>query len=163
MSNNYTQFSESLEIDNRDHQAWLEAALTAITEVDEASDIVAGGLLTEEDAEALREILQQETGGERAELSYEPTTAAGGIIFFSEEGGDLSAIAELVRLFLQRFKLDTVWSCQFAETCSKPLAGAFGGGAFVVSRLGVEWMYTNDWVAEAEERMTAYLNTHGDK
>ena len=57
---------------------------------------------------------------------------------FCEEHGAPWRVAELVQRFLARFRPETYWIIRFAETCSKPRVGAFGGGALFVTAEGIE-------------------------
>jgi len=54
-------------------------------------------------------------------------------IVYTEESGDPDIAAELCKNFLARFRLDsTVWF-EYANFCSAPRVGQFGGGGYVVT------------------------------
>ena len=58
---------------------------------------------------------------------------------YSVEFGDTERVAYVIQKFLQRFRPGECWSMTWAETCSKPRVGEFGGGGVFVTAESIEW------------------------
>ena len=69
------------------------------------------------------------------------------------EYSSVNALSELLRRFLIKFDRDDVISLEWANTCSKPRIDAFGGGAVVISRLGIDFINTTAWSHEISQRV----------
>lgn len=70
---------------------------------------------------------------------------------YAEEFGNTDHAAEFLQNFLLKFHPDRCFHITFAETCSKPRVGEFGGGAIFVTSDGIEWFNTHDWVKQVQE------------
>ncbi|NLX98374.1 MAG: hypothetical protein GXY83_19625 [Rhodopirellula sp.] len=66
---------------------------------------------------------------------------------YSQDWGSLDGVAHLVQKFLKKFRPKECWSLTWAETCSKPRIGNFGGGWMFVTAEKVEW---GDTFSQAE-------------
>ena len=51
----------------------------------------------------------------------------------ADESGNVDHVGEFVRAFLARFRPNECWTLTWAETCSKPRVGEFGGGALFIT------------------------------
>ena len=80
----------------------------------------------------------------------------------SEDSGDVDYTADLVQALLKRFNLDLVVSFEWANTCSKPRLGAFGGGAVVISRRNADWFNNGTFVETAVKAETERLRLKPD-
>jgi hypothetical protein len=63
-----------------------------------------------------------------------------------DEYGNVSHVGEFVRAFLARFRPNQCWTLTWAETCSKPRIGEFGGGGLFVTAKSVTVCNATDWV-----------------
>jgi hypothetical protein len=71
---------------------------------------------------------------------------------WDEEGANLDHVAWLVQAFIKKFRPDFVFKLTWAEYCSKPRVGEFGGGWLVVSKDKI--VYGSTW-GEADETTEA--------
>jgi hypothetical protein len=60
--------------------------------------------------------------------------------------GEPSKGAEFVQLFLATFRPTEAVGFEWAHTCSRPVLGAFGGGAALVTAENVEYLNTATWL-----------------
>lgn len=67
---------------------------------------------------------------------------------YSEDSGTPEDAATLVQEFLGRFRPDDTLGFEWANTCSRPLVEAFGGGAVFVTAEEQRWMGSGHWLAE---------------
>jgi hypothetical protein len=65
-----------------------------------------------------------------------------------DDYGNVSHVGEFVRVFLARFSPDQCWSLTWAETCSRPRIGEFGGGGLFVTAKEVTVVNATDWVTQ---------------
>ncbi len=69
------------------------------------------------------------------------------LYLFSDENVDLELLADgLSRYQVKYLDISEYIKVQWAETCSKPRVGEFGGGAFICHNGLVNWMTTSEWV-----------------
>jgi len=135
MANNYTLFSEVITGFTAEEKAWV-MALTDDPESD-PPDLVAAGIAT-------KEIDSDDWPG----FEWELTEPAGELWIHSEECGNVVHAAQFVRAFLARFRPKASWQMTWAEICSKPRTGEFGGGAVFVTALSVRLFTAHDWTAQ---------------
>lgn len=105
MANYYTSFSTLIPYRTRREQLWLLAQL-------EAQDTSA-----DED-------------GPYCSYTHHPKEQA--VWVYTEESGNVEGLADLVARFQLRFAIPTPWILEWANTCSRPVLDAFGGGAIAV-------------------------------
>jgi len=75
---------------------------------------------------------------------------------FAEEYGNIDAIAEIAQVVLAFVEdTDTVFKLTWADTCSKPRAGEFGGGWLIAYAGGCEFGNTHKAADEAAARVKA--------
>ena len=66
--------------------------------------------------------------------------------------GDVEQVIGFVLRLAQEFDLKGLWGFDYANTCSRPRVGAFGGGAHVIdlgARNSIGWTSTQEWLAAA--------------
>lgn len=101
---------------------------------------------TENQQAVLRE-MAREHGGPGAmflrESDYE-------IWVHSDEHVNAEVISEVLQLWLRMINSDKCVSFECSNTCSKPMIGAFGGFACVVTRHHQFWMNTSSFVSEVQ-------------
>lgn len=125
MANNYTQFSEMIPCETKEQQEWLMQRLGETVETEER--------LQCPDCEF-------KADGEN-------------VWVYSEDSADISALADVVATFQLRFEVDEPWTLTWAETCSKPRVGQFGGGGLVVYRGKISWLNAWSWCEAEKGRM----------
>jgi hypothetical protein len=64
----------------------------------------------------------------------------------SHGAANLEHVAAFVRAFLGRFRPAQCWKMSWAETCSKPRVGDFGGGAVFVTSAGFTFLNSGEWL-----------------
>jgi hypothetical protein len=77
---------------------------------------------------------------------------AEGVILYAEESGDIEYTTSLLQAFLKEFGIPTIVSFEWAETCSQPRPGQFGGGAVVVSKDAIDSISTGEVRVELEKK-----------
>jgi hypothetical protein len=66
----------------------------------------------------------------------------------SDGCGNVNHVVHLIQKCLKRFRPDQCWSLTYANTCSKPRRGEFGGGAVFVTAHEIRWNDGYDFVEE---------------
>lgn len=83
-------------------------------------------------------------------LSIQPEHGGSQLWLRDDVSGDPERLIQFVKLCAAEFSLKGRWGFQYANTCSRPRLGAFGGGAHVLD-LGtgetVGWIDTDGWLA----------------
>lgn len=69
-----------------------------------------------------------------------------GIWISHETSIDTEIASYFVYLILKHFNLDICVAIEASHTCSKPRLDAFGGHAAFVTKNGVKWMSTRQWI-----------------
>jgi len=131
MASNFTLFSAKITGLTKDEHAWLRDVL----EEDDHDSLQKRGITS------FCEVIP----------GFEWRLRRSQLDLWSEEYGNLDNVAVVVQVFLRKFRPDAVWAMQWAHTCSKPRAGESGGGAMVVTKFGVRWFDTNDWMLDVVE------------
>lgn len=130
MANCYTQFSEVIPCENEEQVEWLMGSLATAVK-DEGCE--------SEDSD--------DDGYPPCEFERDGS----GVWVHSEDGGDLEALVNVICSFQEKFSIGDPWSLAWAETCSRPRVGEFGGGAIVVYKGEAEWINTWDWCEEKKK------------
>lgn len=125
MADNYTQFSEMIPCKTKEQQDWL--------------------------LKELADGVKDDDGGEHPVCEFSADKED--IWVHAEDSGDLDALADVVSFFQLRFEIDEPWTLTWAETCSKPRVGNFGGGGVVVYRGKVSWLNAWSWCEAEKGRM----------
>ena len=71
---------------------------------------------------------------------------------YGEDYGNVSHAAEFVRAFLAKFRPTACWQLTWAETCSKPRIGEFGGGGVFVTALKATFCIPHEWLARQKKK-----------
>ncbi len=133
-----TQFSVSVaEQLTQAEVAWIEEKLAQRAAYDENSL---------EDA-ALNDYWLQ-LGG--TAIAIEPE----GLLISSEADGSADAAADFIQEFLAAQRPTAVVVLEWANTASRMVPGAFGGGVMVISATEIVWPPIQQWVTEAVARLT---------
>lgn len=82
----------------------------------------------------LKEAADELANGEEGYCGVQYTVRPDGVWFHEDESITLEHLEHLVYSVLDGLKIDTPFIFTWADTCSKPIADAFGGGACVVKR-----------------------------
>jgi hypothetical protein len=67
-----------------------------------------------------------------------------------DEGTRLLAVVHLVQKFLAQFRPQECWALTYAQVCSRPRVGEFGGGGTVVTASEDFWLDAHSWVADQQ-------------
>ena len=95
-------------------------------------------------------------------LGFEWELSDGTLAIWSMEGSSLHSATGLVREFLERFRPDSYWAIEYANTCTGPKLDAFGGGAAFVTASEVEFHYAGDWLLRKIETFGDGLAKHAE-
>jgi len=86
------------------------------------------------------------------ELTLQVGDAAHILWIHDDISGDVEQVIGFVLNLAQEFDLKGLWGFDYANSCSRPRVGAFGGGAHVIdlgARTTIGWTNTNEWLATA--------------
>ena len=75
------------------------------------------------------------------------------LVVYTDDHCCVGAVADVIQATLARFAVGLPVVIEYAQTCSKPRQGEFGGGAVVVTADAQHWMSTTAWA----ERKAAEL------
>lgn len=149
MANNYCQWSEYLPLNSKEEANWLKSVLSL--DIDDYPET--NGL---DESQARQKILGEKFGIYLSEdnadyfpsFSQEFNDDDSGVYLYAEEYGNVEAAATIIQTFLNKFRPDDYFKIEWADTCSKPRAGEFGGGAVFVTATKIEWLTTGSWVSK---------------
>jgi len=136
MADNYILFSEVLTDLTRREQVWLTRRLTAQGK-DLAKALAAAGIQFDP--------AEEDWPGFDWEMLGTPPRD---LWMFSRECGNVDHVTQLIRAFLHRFRPSACWTMTWAEACSTPRVGEFGGGSALVTRQKVELHNAHHWAAK---------------
>lgn len=71
-----------------------------------------------------------------------------------DETFDVDNAAQLIRQTLEHFDLDDIVGFEWSHICSKPRLDAYGGGAIIITKDGVEFMNTGTWLYKRMAELT---------
>jgi len=66
---------------------------------------------------------------------------------YSQDCGSPQQVALFVQALLRCFRPRDVWTLTWAETCSRPRTGEFGGGGVIVTADAVRFYSAHEWVS----------------
>lgn len=92
-------------------------------------------------------------GCEEFQFSFDVEETNEGLCLYSFESFNTEQAATFTHLLLKHFDLNHIVAIEAAHSCSRPRSDGFGGHAAVVSKLGVKWMSTYDWVKKQKKRL----------
>lgn len=137
MSDNYTQFSEMLDVGSEERKRWLDQWLTKYRWPDYQGKLSLQQWCEErctdvDDAEYFPDFTYEwsATGGPDSQKLW----------IYAEESGNVEHVAAMVMAFFKKFKIDDEFTLTWAETCSKPALSAFSGGGFMILNRKITWV-----------------------
>jgi hypothetical protein len=156
MADNFLLFSETLNKLPAEETAWLEEQLQTIVAFGDRE-------LPEDDPAIASSPSEPDFTGPRflrdnPDFDCRYDVLGFEFAFFAEEDasrylwlhadtyGNPEHVAWLIHKFLKRFRPDQCWSLTYANTCSKPRVGEFGGGAVFVTATEIKQQTTDDWI-----------------
>jgi hypothetical protein len=164
MSNNYTLFSTAITDLTKEETAWVQDVFVAINTIDEGGDVLPGGdydITKEAEAKAFDERYGE--GMSKLMLSISIDTDCFGFDASIDEDGDLWSVAEetgdpecaatLIQAFFAKFRPKDTHTLEWANTCSRPQVGEFGGGACLIT---ADWIHFPDWRADFDNMVDKY-------
>lgn len=129
MANYYSQFSTHIPYRTRKEELWLLAQL-------EAQDT------------------SGDDDGPYCNYAHHPKAQA--VWVYTEESGNVDALANLVARFQTRFAIPTPWTLEWANTSSRPVLDSFSGGAIVVYNGKIHYISPRDlaerWIKQQIKR-----------
>lgn len=151
MANNYCQWSEYISLSSKEESDWLKEVLYFnLNEYDDPS------LDWLEQGQVKQKVLREKFGIEIAEgdtdyfpgFSKEFESDNSGVLIYSEEYGNVNSAASILVAFLKKFRPNDYLKIEWAEACSRPRTGEFGGGAVLITANTTDWMSTTSWLEE---------------
>ena len=72
-------------------------------------------------------------------------------LWISDDGGcvSLEVIADIISATMKQYDDLPLVAIEWANTCSRPRVGEFGGGAVLIHNREQFWMNTGDWLSQA--------------
>jgi hypothetical protein len=155
LANNYTRFNFVLQA-TAEQSRWLVQTHGACKALSSYAITRNAGALAAYDNAILQRamVILAEASPFVGELGIE-VVAEGvieGVILYAEESGDIEYTTSLLQAFLKEFGIPTIVSFEWAETCSQPRPGQFGGGAVVVSKDAIDSISTGEVRVELEKK-----------
>lgn len=153
MANNYSQWSEYFPLNSKEESDWLKSVLRI--DISEYTGEEYDNLY---EAQIMKKVLSEKFGIEISEDSadcfpnFSEDFYDSGVCVYAEEYGDIDNAVAIFQTFLKKFRPDDYFKIEWAETCSKPRSGEFGGGAVFVTADNVEWITTGTWVSERAKK-----------
>ncbi len=156
----YSQFSEVINNINLEEKKWLEEELASWDQRSIAKD-------EKEQAQRVKQF-GEERGIEGDQVDTWPNfeweirpdsenPANSGLWIYSDSYFSVDCISAAIQRFLQRFRPNYIFKMNWAETCSKPRIGAFGGGWMVVTahdiKTGNTWHACDAAANKLEKKM----------
>ena len=177
MANNCLEFSEVLSRLSTEEEAWLKDQLEIVcvygdkedAEGTAPYDVAASEDLDWSGCRAFRDMDDFETEFvDDAEFKYtfsrddEDDEWGRHLWIRSAEYGNVAQVAHLVQKFLKKFRPGVAWALTWATTCSKPRAGAFGGGAVFVTASDIKWNDAHEFIEQQAEAFAASIRKEGE-
>ena len=152
MANNHTLFSAMLAITAK-QKAWIGKNLINRKAWEAIPDDVAEDKSAVKKATVLYAYYENDEGFPNFDWAFEED----GFWVSSEESGSVVDVVAVVEELLKATKSNKVFGIEWADTCSSPRVGEFGGGACVVTRLGAKWLSPSTWVEKTAEAARSEL------
>ena len=140
MANNYTQFSETIDNLTPEELEWWNKELATNSEQ------------YEED--------YHDWSDDRDRGTVDDAVIENNSIWFrAEESGDIDAVVNSVQRFLKAHRPDDYFILTWADSCSRPRVGEFGGGAVFVTADDRLWNPVYQWVSKIQNQTSEHLST----
>jgi hypothetical protein len=142
MANNYTQFSECITSLTEKEIEWWEKELQC---PDEMEDV--------ERKKRMEELKDLDVSNPDCwpDFAWKIDKDNSYLSIYTDEWGSVENVAITVQRFLYRFRPNGHFSLSWADWCSKPRFGEFGGGAIFVTHNDVQWKTTSYWITKKEQ------------
>ncbi len=137
MANNYTQFSFVVPLEGSQQADWWQSV----------KDLTYNDDYTPEKWAALG-FYDEGRMPEYAFCSIDVEDDGSSVWLWTDESGDCDTTAEVVRLFLEHFSLDSLVAFEVAFSCSKPRVDEFGGCAYAITKDSVKGFGTSQWILD---------------
>lgn len=159
MANNYLQFSEVLPDLAPDQLEWLRIEFSGppfpdLTDIGEQEAFARQWFVERGFTDPGSHGSFYDMAGCWPGFEYQLRDGAdiGELWVYAGEFAELDQLADIIQRFLRRFQPDGCFGLTWAETCSKPRVGEFGGGAVFVTAKSVKWMSTGEFIVEQRRR-----------
>jgi hypothetical protein len=143
MANNYLQFSEQIESITPQQKKWITDYLR--NPEDDPNYAQADGKI-DWDAWAIdhRGVDADDWPG----FDYSFDDKDNTLWLHGDEYGNIDHLQIFIQAYFKKFRPKGLFKLTYAETCSKPRLGEFGGGALVVTADQAIWWGAHAWVSE---------------
>jgi len=150
MANNYTTWSEYIPFKSKEEASWMKDVLRL--NISEYENLQNEDL---DNAEMIQHILSSFGINIHVDdAEYFPgfethfSDNDAGVSIYAVECGNVEVAANVLQEFLNKFRPNEYLSIEFANTCSKPRAGEFGGGAVFITANAIKYFHTGSWICE---------------
>ena len=139
MANNYTQWSEKLMFsefeDTREKQKqWVRDVLTHRDDWEPPEGVEGRDLIDQLWLDRMKALgVDTKIIADEFWPDFDWKIESDHLWLYSEESGNLDNVIAFAQAFLRKFYPKGYFSLQWAEFCSAPRVGEFGGGGFVVT------------------------------
>ncbi len=145
MANNYSQFSEIIAELNLEEQAWAREELQELDEREDRPKDEEGqaeydkkfaedrGLELDDNLDRWPDFMWKVDSARPRRTGEQPGDEIRDLWLYAEIHFNSDDVVTFVQRFLQRFRPDAIFKMTWADTCSTPRIGEFGGGWIVVS------------------------------
>lgn len=124
-----------------------QSELDFVKSLGDRADSVTSDDLAEDEPYPMFESLVAEHGG----WGWVSEHKADRAVFYTEESANVDAMVAGLQEFLAKFRGPREFiSFTWADTCSRPITGAFSGGGIVVTAHAAEPVYVDDKIREIE-------------
>lgn len=152
MADNYLQFSEGIDGLTPAECEWIETVLRMDTDDEELLTKLKDELALEGDVDLCC--------WPGFEWKIEPDKDGNHTVWlYGDDYGNLDHVSWFISAFIHKFRPDMIFTLTWAETCSKPLLGEFGGGFLVVGKDDI--VCENAWTQA--QRAAAAMQNSRDK
>lgn len=145
MADYYTHIGFTIQAD-KEERDWLRTAVQRILEDDPPEEVVQAA--EDNDYDPNWDM------GPRSLSSW--GGSAFNVTFYSDETVDVEVVACLLQAYLRKYGHKPNRKCLafgWADTCSKPRPGAFGGGAMVITKDVIRETSTSAWLDRTVEQL----------
>jgi len=141
MAENHSFWSEALHLENEAQINWVKNALTFDSSEYESDEDAAIALNEETGIKSIAEDISS-----WPEFEFNIDEKSKVVYLYSEGDGNISNLVKFVQGFLSSFRPNGFFHLEWADTCSKPRAGEFGGGAVFITANKTKYMLTSEWI-----------------
>jgi hypothetical protein len=93
------------------------------------------------------DFVESELGGySRVDSRFEKNKQDKNLYIYSEDSANIEAVTHAIHAVQRHYQIETPITFSFADTCSKPRVGEFGGGVVTITRDRIETWHTSEGI-----------------